>query len=118
MQLTIEEDIEKLTRLRRFFNLFLQTQDVEILLSKYHVAWHIYPDFARVVFGIRKPHVHVYLPASEMTFTPSHLNIPIFPPGEKNIRAYTKCMEYYGGNIELVAYDSDLVPPETGTIQI
>ncbi len=104
----ILQDIEKLKIVQSFFNLFLTKKNTQIVLSQYHTAWYKYPDFASIVFWIRKPHVHIYLPEEHINFTPSHLNIPIFPPGEKYIRAYTKCMEYYGWNIEMIVYNGEL----------
>lgn len=115
---SVQSDFERLRSIRKFWNLFSRKKDEEIYLSPYHRMWWYYPDFASIVFGERKPHVHVYLSVNNTTFTPSHLNIPIFPPGEKNIRAYTQCMELFGGNLKIIVYDESFVWKDVKTVDI
>lgn len=102
-------DLERLEKASRFFNLLQINKDQEVYLSPTHTARLLYADFSEIYAGDIVSNVHVYIDQKNINFHPSHLNIPIFPPEEKLIRAYAAIVAYYGSSIDMIIYDESLV---------
>ncbi len=111
-------DLERLEKASRFFNLLQIKKNQEVYLSLTHTARLLYADFSEIYVGNATSSVHVYIDQKNINFHPSHLNIPIFPPEEKLIRAYAAIVAYYGSSIDIVVYDESFVSECTWTIEI
>lgn len=109
----------RLKEVSKFFQLFQIQKSQEIYFSPYHVIWRYYTDFAEIYLWEREfQHIHVYFSSDNINFKPSYYNIPIFPNGEKLLRAYTDVMVYFWSSIEMVVYDGSHYAAQTWRYEI